>query len=115
MILSLIFYLTLLMMSIQLMRHLERIYNLTLITILVCGPGKVTVVSGDKYSSTFPVENLLTQEKEMWVNTANYWLGPQAATGNFILNLGCRQTFHEIQIVNTHNAHHRGRSTKQFR
>eukprot|EP00092_Neocalanus_flemingeri_P012747 GFUD01013736.1.p1 GENE.GFUD01013736.1~~GFUD01013736.1.p1 ORF type:complete len:403 (-),score=79.02 GFUD01013736.1:170-1258(-) len=79
-----------------------------------CGPVKVT---GDNYDGRFTVENLLTiQNKELVVdNKATYWLSPNARTATFILNLGCRETFDSIRLVNVHNRDYKDRATKQFR
>ena len=85
------------------------------IAFLGCGPENVTVVSGDRYSSHFPVEALLTHDnKEIW-SPASYWLGPNGRQGHFILDLGCPLKFNGIQLVNSHNYHHKDRATKQFR
>ena len=71
-------------------------------------------MSGDTFSSGFPVKFLLTRE-EKEIHFKNYLLGPDHRAGNFILNLGCSQTFNRIQFVNTHNGIAKDRSTKQFR
>ena len=83
----------------------------------------MTVVSGDAHDSRYAVENLLIHEDmdlrgeggvtNFWLVTAN-----RKQTGSkptFILNLGCRNTFSEIQLVNTHNGHFKNGATKQFK
>eukprot|EP00092_Neocalanus_flemingeri_P033056 GFUD01035950.1.p1 GENE.GFUD01035950.1~~GFUD01035950.1.p1 ORF type:complete len:521 (-),score=149.13 GFUD01035950.1:312-1874(-) len=82
----------------------------------VCGPEDVTV-SGDKYGTDFPVESLLThQDFEVWNGShANYWAGPNKRAGTFILNLGCRQTFRGIRLVNTHDFTWKAGATRQFK
>ena len=75
-------------------------------------------MSGDTYDHRFTVEALLThEEKDIWdgKHVANYWLAPNSKGGTFILNLGCRQTFDGIQLVNTHNVQARDRASKRFR
>ena len=71
----------------------------------------------DQYNSDTSAEKLLTiDDKEVWdgANT-NYWILPNYSTGIFILNLGCKQKFSGIRLVNTHNAEHKTRATKKFR
>ena len=61
----------------------------------------------------FKVENVLYHaEKEEWGK--NYWLSPEQAVGEFILDLGCEDSFNTVELVNTHNAYHKDRSTKRF-
>ena len=43
----------------------------------------------------------------------NYWLSPNGG-GEFILDLGCEDSFDTVELVNTHNTQHRDRSTKEF-
>eukprot|EP00092_Neocalanus_flemingeri_P026563 GFUD01028787.1.p1 GENE.GFUD01028787.1~~GFUD01028787.1.p1 ORF type:complete len:626 (+),score=118.16 GFUD01028787.1:104-1981(+) len=78
-----------------------------------CGSADVTVVSGDAYDNRFAVKNLLTNANQE-IFGQNYWIGPDG-TASFILNLGCRQTFDGIKLVNTHNGQARDRATKQFK
>eukprot|EP00092_Neocalanus_flemingeri_P099497 GFUD01126916.1.p1 GENE.GFUD01126916.1~~GFUD01126916.1.p1 ORF type:complete len:622 (+),score=120.29 GFUD01126916.1:104-1969(+) len=78
-----------------------------------CGSADVTVVSGDAYDNRFAVKNLLIRAQQE-IFGKNYWVGPDGAA-SFILNLGCRQTFAGIQLVNTHNGQVRDRATKRFR
>ena len=43
----------------------------------------------------------------------NYWLSPNGG-GEFILDLGCEDSFDTVELVNTHNAGAKDRSTKEF-
>ena len=72
------------------------------------------VVSGDIYDSRFPVDGIFTHNLAE-PGHAGYWLGPEQSTATFVLNLGCQLSFDGIQIVNTHNAIYKDRSTKRFR
>ena len=66
------------------------------------------VVSGDSENKRTMAEKVLTlNQKEI---IGSYWLDTY-----FILNLGCKQTFAGIRLVNTHMAQYRSRATKQFR
>ena len=45
----------------------------------------------------------------------NYWLSPNREEGGeFILDLGCEDSFDTVELVNTHNVHYKDRSTKEF-
>ena len=74
------------------------------------------VISGDIYENDqrFKVEFALRHaEKEEWGK--NYWLSPhQKAGGEFILDLGCEDSFNTVELVNTHNNGANDRSTKRF-
>ena len=71
----------------------------------------------------FLASNLLTKDNDdSWSKNArhpaNYWLTENQKTGErqgFVLNLGCKKTVVGVNLVNTHNAGHRDRSTKKFR
>ena len=80
----------------------------------------MSVASGDVLSSSFSVENLLTNYgSDNGPSGAGYWLAPWLAPNNnpaaFVLNLGCGLSFTGIQLVNTHNRGSRDRATKLFR
>ena len=72
------------------------------------------VVSGDIYDQRFKVEFVLHHANKDELGQ-NYYLTPdRRAGGEFILDLGCKDSFNTVELVNTHNAHHRDRSTKRF-
>ena len=81
--------------------------------VLDCNVG---VISGDIYENDqrFKVEFALHHaEKEEWGK--NYWLSPHQKTGGeFILDLGCEDSFNTVELVNTHNNGAKDRSTKKF-
>ena len=73
----------------------------------------VRVVSGDIYDQRFKVEfSLQHATKE---EAGNYYLTPDKQDGaEFILDLGCEDSFETVELVNTHSAGIRDRSTKEF-
>ena len=71
----------------------------------------MAVVSGDIYGIGYEVRNIFQNNKK----DVGYWLGPDNRPATFIINLGCTQTFSDINLVNTHNNHWRDRATKKFR
>ena len=84
----------------------------------VCVPEDVKVVSGDIYDNRFAVENLLTRQEIEGTDEngiRNYWINVNNQAASFILNLGCKQTFKGIQLVNTHNSKGQNQGTKTFR
>ena len=75
---------------------------------------KVGVISGDIYDQRFPVEFALQRAKKEEFGK-NYWLSPdRKAGGEFILDLGCEESFNTVELVNTHNHYHKDRATKRF-
>ena len=75
------------------------------------------VISGDTINERYKVEFALHQlhhaEKEKYFK--NYWLSPDRKTEvGFILDLGCKDSFNTVELVNTHNSNSKDRSTKQF-
>ena len=44
----------------------------------------------------------------------NYWITPNGVAGHFVLDLGCAVLVSGIELVNTHNAGSRTRSTRGF-
>ena len=63
----------------------------------------------------FKVENVLYHaKKETSGNIRNYWLAPGKASGEFLLDLGCEESFNKVELVNTHNSIGKDRSTKMF-
>ena len=73
----------------------------------------VRVVSGDIYDQRFKVEFSLQHANEE--EAGNYYLTPdQQDGGEFLLDLGCEESFETVELVNTHNAGSRDRSTKGF-
>ena len=70
-------------------------------------------MSGDN-GDKFLVEHLLSKdEKEVYEE--NYWLSAENKTGNFVLDLGCEMRVSMVELVNTHNADKKDRSTKEFK
>ena len=62
--------------------------------------------------------NVLTRssaEVHLTPGGANYWVTPDNQGGSFILDLGCSAEYNTIQLVNTHNAVLRDKSTLSFR
>ena len=78
------------------------------------GPKVVKEKSG-KYDARFTAEKLLTRSlKEEFAK--NYWLLPNKATGKgFMIDFGIKKAFNMVKLVNTHNAHAKDRSTKEFK
>ena len=74
------------------------------------------MISGEFYASDarWKVSHLLTRSlKEEFGK--NYWLAlDQKAGGEFILDLGCEDSLNTVELVNTHNAYHKDRSTQRF-
>ena len=72
------------------------------------------VVSGDMFDQIFKVEFALHHaEKDEYGK--NYYLTPGGQVGaEFLLDLGCEDSFNTVELVNTHNAQYRDRSTKRF-
>ena len=60
----------------------------------------------------FCVEKLLTRSQKE-EHGKNYWLKGKGK--GFMLDFGTLKTFNLVQIVNTHNAHVRDKSTKEFK
>ena len=74
---------------------------------------EVTYVSGDIYDERFKVAFVLHHATKEEVG--NYWLAPGGKTGGeFLLDLGCEDSFNAVELVNTHNAYARDRSTQRF-
>ena len=72
------------------------------------------VISGDIYDQRFKVEFALHHAKKEEFGK-NYWLSPNREEGGeFILDLGCEDSFDTVELVNTHNAGAKDRSTKEF-
>ena len=60
------------------------------------------------------MEHILAKDDEE-VFKENYWLAPEKKTGNFELDLGCEMRVSMVELVNTHNADKKDRSTKEFK
>ena len=77
------------------------------------GP-KVVKKQSVKYDDRFTADKMLTlslNEKH-----GNIWLLPNKATGKgFMLDFGSVKPFNLIELVNTHNAQFKDRSTKEFK
>ena len=76
------------------------------------GCNDVKVLSQDHYSQQFKVELALHYANKEEFGK-NYYLTPDQG-GEFLLDLGCEDSFNTVELVNTHNAHHKDRSTKEF-
>ena len=74
----------------------------------------VRVISGNIYSQKFKVEFALQRDKTEKFGK-NYWLCPNYGKGSeFILDLGCEDSYDTVELVNAHNAHVKDRGTKEF-
>ena len=72
----------------------------------------MSVVSAERYSSSYGAPYVLTRSE---VEVAgNYWITPNGVAGHFVLDLGCAVLVSGIELVNTHNAGSRTRSTRGF-
>ena len=77
-----------------------------------CVDADMSVVSADQYSSSYAAVYMLTRSE---VEVAgNYWITPNGVAGHFVLDLGCSVPVSGIELVNTHNAGSRTRSTRGF-
>ena len=72
----------------------------------------VRVVSGDVYDQRFKVEFGL--HHAILEEEGTFYLSPNQAEGEFILDLGCEDSFDTVELVNTHNSVSRDRSTQKF-
>ena len=75
----------------------------------------VKVISGDVYDNDkrFKVEEAFYRaEKEEWGKS--YWCAPDKMPGQFILDLGCEDSYNTVELVNLHNGPNRDRSTERF-
>ena len=70
------------------------------------------VVSGDVYDPRFKVEFAL--HHAILEEEGNFYLSPNQAGGEFLLDLGCEDSFDTVELVNTHNSVSRDRSTQSF-
>ena len=71
-------------------------------------------ISGDIYDERFKVEFALHHANKDDFGK-NYWLAPDGNSGGeFLLDLGCEDSLNTVELVNTHNAGHKDRSTKRF-
>ena len=74
-------------------------------------------------SSSYPHPNdqytanhVFTRSMEKEAHGKNYWVLPDKETGKgFMLDFGSVKTFNLVELVNTHNAQTRDRSTKEFK
>ena len=89
-----------------------------------CGSDAVTVVDSESSQhSGYVVKNVFTLADEE-INLgpqgspeSTYWLPGSQNVQNwkFVLDLGCKQEFNEVKVVNGHNGQSMKRSTKQLR
>ena len=70
-------------------------------------------MSGDIYDQRFKVEFALQHATKEEFGK-NYWLGPNKKGGEFVLDMGCKDSLNTVELVNTHNAFAKDRSTKRF-
>ena len=72
------------------------------------------VVSGDMFDQIFKVEFALHHaEKDEYGK--NYYLTPGGQVGaEFLLDLGCEDSFNTVELVNTQNSRSRDGSTRRF-
>ena len=78
------------------------------------------VISEDvyKYEPNCFARNVLTRssvEINQTPGYANYWVTPVDERGSFVIDLGCSASYNQVQLVNTHNADLRDRTTAEFR
>ena len=78
------------------------------------GP-RYVVDKSSSYDERFTPEKLMTKSlKEE--HGKNYWLLKDKETGRgFVLDFGTVKKFNLVELVNTHNAESRDRSTKEFK
>ena len=78
------------------------------------GP-RYVVDKSSSYDERFTPENLMTKSlKEE--HGKNYWLMKDKETGRgFVLDFGTVKIFNLVELVNTHNAQSKDRSTKEFK
>ena len=76
-----------------------------------------TVISGDVLTENFSVQNAFNWSiPEVWsTTTPNYWLAPNNAQGEFILEFDQPRIVRVIILVNTHNGNGNDRGTKEFK
>ena len=72
----------------------------------------VGVKSGDTFNENFKVEFVLHHATKEEFGK-NYWLAPDQG-GEFVLDMGCKVFLNTVELVNTHNAGLKDRSTKRF-
>ena len=78
------------------------------------GKLQMTILSEETYSQSFKASHILSLgEKEIFGQ--NYWLAPNNQPGTLLFDLEFPQTFQLVAMVNTHNSHHKDRSSKQIR
>ena len=79
------------------------------------GPKVIQSTSFPDPQDNFSPEKLLTNSKEEAFGK-NYWLLPDKETGKgFVLDFGSVKTFNLVELVNTHNAQFKDRSTNEFK
>ena len=74
------------------------------------------IASSTDYDHRFKAEYLLTRNSDDSESHMgrNYWLTPDREGGEFVLDLGCEKYINLVELINTHNADYRDRSTKRF-
>ena len=64
----------------------------------------------------YTANHVLTRSRKKEEHGKNYWVAPDKATGKgFMLDYGSVKTFNLVELINTHNAESRDRSTKEFK
>ena len=84
----------------------------------MCDEKNVSLVSEDRILDLYSAVNILSLAEVEYHHVhgkANYWAPKLGSTGEFVLDLGCIQSFKKIRVVNTHNGKFRDRSAKNFR
>ena len=73
-----------------------------------------TVISGDVWNEEISVQNAFIWDipEVFW---ENYWISPDGAQGEFILEFDQPRVVSVIILVNTHNGIKKDRGTKEFK
>ena len=74
----------------------------------------MSILNADVFNPKFLAQNTITNDPKE-IMEKNYWLGPDKKVGSFTLDLGCETRVSMVEIVNTHNAQYKDRSTKEFK
>ena len=76
-------------------------------------------MSETNYAEIFSASNILSESQDVWGDSPpNYWLTKDGVKGpdiHFTLDLLCVKDIRFIRLINTHNADHKDRATKEFR
>ena len=73
-------------------------------------------ISYPHHKDQYTADHVLTKSGKKEEHGKNYWVAPNKATGRgFVIDYGSIKTFNLVELVNTHNAQSRDRSTKEFK